>query len=376
MHPLLNVSALRLYCVLLAITAPSTVLRGDDSKLPAVATPGQDGLVSSSFIYELEGRPTNECHASTIVELNGELCAAWFGGKHENNPDVGIWFSRRSLSDGGTWSTPVQLVDGSEGEGMEYACWNPVLFQPSNGPLLLFYKVGRTPSTWWGCLITSDDGGQTWSTPRRLGTSERLFPENPSLLGPVKNKPVELEDGAILCPSSTENQGWRVHFELTRDLGKTWQVIGPLLDGEPLDAIQPSILTHADGRFQILCRTRQGVVGTSWSSDRGLTWSPVARTNLPNPNAGTDAVTLSDGRHLLVYNHSLRTRQQDGRQILNVAISQDGIDWKTVMTLEQEGHENGYSYPAVIQTSDGMVHITYTWRRETIKHAVVDPTQW
>ncbi len=351
----------------------SSCARADD-KLPPVATPGEGALLSSGFIYELEGRPTPECHASTIVELDGDLVAAWFGGTHENNPDVGIWFSRRT-SGATSWSEPVQLVDGSEGEEQEYACWNPVLFKPKQGPLMLFYKVGRTPSSWWGCLITSDDNGNSWSTPRRLGTSDKLFAANRNLLGPVKNKPLELSDGAILCPSSTENEGWRVHFELTRDLGKSWQVIGPLTDGEPLDAIQPSILTHPDGCLQILCRTKQGVVGSSWSSDGGMTWSEVARTTLPNPNAGTDAVTLSDGRHLLVYNHSLRTRESDGRQILNVATSPDGTNWKVVMTLENEGHENGYSYPAVIQTTDGKVHITYTWRRETIKHAVIDPSR-
>lgn len=342
-------------------------------ELPPVAQPGEGSVVSASFIYELEGRPTNECHASTIVQAGDHLVAAWFGGKHENNSDVGIWFAR--LESDGRWSKPVELVDGSEGEDKEYACWNPVLFQPSAGPLMLFYKVGPSPSTWWGALITSDDAGQTWSKPRRLGTSDKLFKANQNLLGPVKNKPIELADGSILCPSSTENEGWRVHFELTRDQGETWEVIGPLLAGETLDAIQPSIVTHADGRFQILCRTQQGVIGSSWSEDKGLNWGPMGRVELPNPNSGTDAVTLSDGRHLLVYNHSLRSKDRNGRQVLNVATSRDGLTWNLDLTLENEGHEDGYSYPAVIQTPDGLVHITYTWRRQAIKHVVLDPAR-
>ncbi len=345
---------------------------GVDIDLPPVAEPGHGPLLSSGFIYELEGRQTEECHASTIVQSGDALLAAWFGGKHENNPDVGIWFSRWEQD---RWSQPIELVDGSEGEEMEYACWNPVLFQPTSGPLMLFYKVGKTPSTWWGALITSDDGGRTWSKPQRLGTSNLLFQANQNLLGPVKNKPIELADGSILCPSSTENEGWRVHFEVTRDLGKSWEVIGPLQSGEKLDAIQPSILTHADGRLQILCRTKQKVIGTSWSTDQGRTWGPMGHIDLPNPNSGTDAVTLSDGRHLLVYNHSVRSKDRDGRQILNVATSSDGLHWNVDLTLENEGHENGYSYPAVIQTSDGKVHITYTWRRQTIKHVVVDPSK-
>ncbi|MCA9194758.1 MAG: exo-alpha-sialidase [Planctomycetales bacterium] len=338
--------------------------------LPPVAEVGNGPLISAEFVYDLEGRQTPECHASTIVETTDGLVAAWFGGSYERHNDVGIWVSRQ---ENGNWTKPVEVVNGSEDESKDYPCWNPVLFQPANGPLLLFYKVGPSPSTWWGVLITSNDCGRSWSHPRRLGTSDKLFAANQNLLGPVKNKPIQLADGSVLCPTSTENEGWRVHFELTRDLGKTWEVIGPLQAGEKLDAIQPSILTHADGRLQILCRTQQGVVGTAWSEDRGQTWGPMERTTLPNPNSGTDAVTLADGRQLLVYNHSERTANQNGRQILNVAISSDGLQWKPFLTLENEGHRAGYSYPAVIQAADGQIHITYTWRRETIKHVVLDP---
>ena len=356
--------------ILLAALSQHTPLHSED--LPSIAKIGpESALLAAEFIYPFEGRQTPECHASTIVETEDGLVAAWFGGKHENNPDVGIWVSRH---EGLGWSKPVEVVDGSENESQEYACWNPVLFQPQNGPLMLFYKVGVNPRLWWGALVTSDDNGQTWSQPRRLGTSSKLFSENRNLLGPVKNKPIQLQDGSILCPSSTENQGWRIHFEITKDFGKTWEVIGPLQEGEKLDAIQPSIVQHADGRLQILCRTKQSVVGTSWSSDSGQTWGPMSSLELPNPNAGTDAITLADGRFLLVYNHSVREKK-NGRQILNVAISEDGVHWLPKMTLENEGNSAGYSYPAVIQTSDGRVHITYTWRRQVIKHVVLDAAQ-
>ena len=89
---------------------------------------------------------------------------------------------------------------------------------------------------------------------------------------------------------------------------------------------------------------------------------------LANPSAGTDAVTLKDGRHLIVYNPVPR-----GRTPLKVAISRDGQEWKDVVTLEDQPGE--YSYPAVIQTSDGRVHVTYTWKRERIRHAVLDPAK-
>lgn len=340
------------------------------SELPPIAQVGSNGLLQSKLIYALEDRPTPQCHASTLVETADGLVAAWFGGQHEKNPDVGIWLSRQV---DGRWTPPVQIVDGSESETIEYACWNPVLFQPRNGPLMLFYKVGLNPRLWWGALVTSTDHGVHWSAPRRLGTSSKLFEANPNLLGPVKNKPIQLKDGSILCPSSTENEGWRIHFELTRDLGKTWQVIGPLQEGEKLDAIQPSILTYENGKMQIVCRTQQGVLGTSWSQDGGQTWGPMQAMNLPNPNSGTDALTLQDGRQILVYNHSIRKPGRNGRHTLNVAVSRDGVAWKTCLTLENDDGAAEYSYPAVIQTRDGRIHITYTWRRQSIKHAVLDP---
>lgn len=339
--------------------------------LPPIAKPGEQGYVSGELVYELEDRPTPQCHASTIVETPSGIVAAWFGGKHENNPDVGIWLSRY---DGQKWSKPVEVVDGSEGEAREFACWNPVLFQPRKAPLMLFYKVGKSPSLWWGMMITSDDGGQTWSKPRRIGNSDSLPGANQNLLGPVKNKPIQLADGSILCPSSTENEGWRVHFERTRDLGKTWEVVGPIDDESSFNAIQPSILTYPDGRMQALCRSRENVIAQTWSSNGGKTWSELTAIELPNPNSGIDAVTLQDGRQLLVYNHALRKNGFNGRQVLNVAISDDGRKWNPVLTLENEGDKAGYSYPAVIQTADGNVHITYTWRRQSVKHVLIDPT--
>ena len=114
----------------------------------------------------------------------------------------------------------------------------------------------------------------------------------------------------------------------------------------------------------------------SWSSDFGKTWSPMAPTSLPNNNSGTDAVTLKDGRQLLVYNHVLppEGETKGPRTPLNVSVSEDGRNWKAALVLE-DSPVSQYSYPSVIQTSDGMVHVVYTWRRERIKHVVIDPEQ-
>jgi predicted neuraminidase len=245
-----------------------------------------------------------------------------------------------------------------------------VLFQPKEGPLSLFYKLGPSPSKWWGMVITSTDGGATWSAPRRL-------PDG--ILGPIKNKPVELGDGTWLSGSSTEGNpdGWRLHFERSKDKGATWQRSEDVAKGPHFDAIQPSILSFPGGKLEAVCRTKQGVIAQTWSSDGGVRWSPLTATDLPNPNSGTDAVTLSDGRQLLVYNHSgHRAAEPKGdRWPLDVALSKDGVTWRRVLTLEDEPRVSGYAYPAVIQTSDGLVHITYTWARRHIKHVVLDPAK-
>lgn len=308
-------------------------------------------VLTNEFIFTTAPFPS--CHASTIVETGTDLVAAWFGGTGEKHKDVGIWQSR--LEKNG-WTEPREVADGVQTDGARFPCWNPALFQPSAGPLLLFYKVGPSPDQWWGMLKQSADGGKSWSESRRLPAG---------ILGPIKNKPVQLSNGEILCGSSTENDGWKIHFERTSDLGKTWLSTEPLQDSSEFGAIQPTILFHHGNRLQALARTRQGKICQAWSEDLGHTWSKMTATSLPNPNSGIDAVSLKDGRQLLVYNHTAT-----GRSPLNVAVSSNGIDWTPSEILEKERGE--YSYPAVIQSSDGVVHITYTWKRQRIKHVALD----
>lgn len=338
--------------------------------IPDLVKVGDVGYLKGELIYPLDGKPTPECHASTIVEVEDGFIAAWFGGTGEKYDDVGIWVS---MNLNGSWSKPVEVADGYQNDKLRYPCWNPVLFQPQNGPLMLFYKVGPNPRDWWGMFMTSENGGRTWTKPVKLGENDKIG----NLLGPIKNKPIQLKNGTIICPSSNEVEDgnelkWMVHFEITKDLGKTWEVVGPINDGMEFDAIQPSILTYPEGKMQVLCRTREKVVSQSWSEDSGKTWSKMTATELPNPNSGTDAVTLADGRQLLIYNHT--TREGDfpkGRNMLNLAISKDGKNWQPVMTLERQ--EGECSYPAIIQSEDGLVHITYTYQRKSVKYVVIDP---
>lgn len=349
-------------------------------------------VVSDVFINE-DGR-IPECHASTIVELaNGDLLTAFFGGSKEGFPDCCIWLSRKA-KDASEWSIPEVVADGVYTEFTQKAfgqkdledagekeirkpCYNPVLFQIPEGDLVLFYKIGSFVQDWTGWQIRSKDGGKTWSHP---------MPLPDGFLGPVKNKPF-CNEGRIIAPSSTERGGWKFHFEISDDNGETWSYVGPLeaeqaiqtenmldenLESMPIQCIQPSILKLSDGRLEALGRTRNGQLAVTYSDDNGTSWSKVKLTDLPNNNSGTDAITLRDGRHVIVYNDSKPEPGQSGgpRTPLCVAVSEDGANWTKVLTLEDD-NEGEYSYPSVIQDHKGNLHIVYTWRRQRIVHKVV-----
>jgi len=328
--------------------------------LTAQTPPFKSGIIEDDFIYDVA--PFPQCHASTIAETPKGLVAAFFGGTREKNPDVEIYVCRK---EGEKWTAPVSVANGIQNATLRYPTWNPVLYQQPGGDLLLFYKVGPSPSTWKGWMKSSGDNGITWSEAKAL-------PEG--FIGPVKNKPV-LVGKRLIAPSSTEDSGWRVHFELSDDYAKTWRMVGPINDGKNISAIQPTILVHTN-KLQILARSENRAIMESWSSDNGDTWTPLAKTTLPNNNSGIDAVTLKDGRHLLVYNHILGPGNKAGgpRTPLNVSYSNDGKTWYAALVLENSPISE-YSYPSIIQSSDGMVHIVYTWRRQKVKYVKIDPSK-
>ena len=318
-------------------------------------------MVIEEFISPRDA-PFESCHASTIAQGGAGLLAAWFAGTCEGNPDVSVWLSRH---DRGKWSDPVEIANGIQADGTRYSSWNPVLFRPRSGLLQLFYKVGPHPKRWWGMMMTSDTDGATWSARQRL-------PDG--ILGPIKNKPLELPNGDILCGSSSEDDGWQVHFELTRGTADAWRRTEPVPDSLRFGAIQPALLQHANGRIQALCRSTCGHITQTWSDDGGRHWTPMMATRLPNPNSGFDAVTLRDGRQLLVYNHTTDDGQPPhGRRTLNIAVSNDGDNWSAALELEDGA--NTFEYPAVIQTSDDLVHVACSFSRRRIKHLALDPAE-
>ena len=304
-------------------------------------------VIVSEFIYE--EAPFPQCHASSIVETENGLLTTWFGGTKEKNPDVCIYTSEKK---DGKWSTPELVADGIMNDTLRYPCWNPVLFKRDNEDIILYYKVGPSPREWWGLYKISKDNGKTWS-------EEVSIPGN--LLGPIKNKPEMLADDTILYPTSYEtNEYWAIYTETSDQNLNNWKKAE--IDNNGFNAIQPAILFHKDGKIQMLCRSKERVIVETWSDDIGKTWSPVQATPLPNNNSGFDAVTLNSGKHLLICNPV-----EKGRNKLSLLLSDDGKKWEDILVLEDQP-EGEFSYPAIIQGTDGTIHITYTYNRKTVKY--------
>jgi predicted neuraminidase len=297
------------------------------------------------------GRPS--CHASTLVELpDGELLAAWFAGTEEGAKDTAEVGAR--LAPGAVnWSRPVVLVDTpNKSDG------NSVLHVDRQGHVWIFYvtKENEQRPQWAQCRIKcriSTDEGHTFG-PERILHNE--------LGWMVRNKPIYLDNGDLLLPLYDERR-WTSLMFISSDDGRTWSTSSPLVGRG--GNIQPTVVQLRDGSLLALMRTGSPHhrLWQSTSHDEGRTWSAPIETGLLNPNSACDMVRLANGHLVLAFNDSAHERTP-----LTVALStDDGHTWPYRRDLEAAPGE--YSYPALIQTRDGLIHVTYTYQRRSIKHA-------
>jgi len=293
----------------------------------------------------ISGRPFN--HAPTLVELPGrDLLAAWYGGSYEGARDVVVLSSRfERISN--AWKEPSVLVDTPDrSDG------NPVLFVDRYENVWLFYVTME--GNWWdSCVIKyvkSEDGGFTWSSPTILRSEWGWM---------TRNKPLTLRNGYILLPIYDEDR-WRSMVMISEDDGETWTRYGDIKTDQGV--IQPTVVQLRDGSLLMYMRTggKGGYIWKSASTDNGRTWTAACKTQLRNPNSSIEMVKTSDRNIVLAFNDS-----SAGRSPLNVALStNDGCTWPFKKSLEIGQGE--FSYPSVIQSRDGNIHVVYTHRRGEI----------
>jgi predicted neuraminidase/peroxiredoxin len=297
-------------------------------------------------------------HCSTVAEApNGDILCLWYAGSYESADDQSLYLARLKKGER-IWTTPERLV------------WNPaqppgnaVIFQGPNGRMWIVWgrmegsRPVRRGAGWGQCRLmvrTSDNNGTTWSEDAEMPDSFGWLP---------RNVPLTLDNGTLALPISGEAEDRYGSFLLYLQAdGATWKPGGFIRGGGG----QPTVIQRDNGELICLMRD-QPRIPQSVSTDGGLTWSSPTKTELKNPDSGIAMTKLTSGRVVLVFNDT----DQDDRTPFNLIQSyDDGETWTDLRTLEADWGE--FSYPSMIQASDGMIHITYTYRRYSIKHVAFD----
>ena len=308
----------------------------------------------------LSGR---NCHASHLLPLSDcSLFAVWFEGTQEGQSDVCIWGAHRTPE--GEWLPKRRLTAD---DGVPH--WNPVLFQQSDGTVLLFYKKDTPIAQWRTMVQTSDDGCRSFSAAREL------VPGDVGGRGPVRNKIIRLSNGTLAAPASNENGQWRSFIDLSPD-GEHWHAT-PWLSLFPDEeqyhrrgVIQPTLWESTPGCVHALLRSSEGCIYRADSTDFGETWCAPYPTGLPNNNSGIDLAQLPDGRLALAYNPA--GENWGPRNHIALAVSADnGETWQPVLDLENEPGQHEFSYPCVIAVGN-VLHISYTYDRLNIVYTQID----
>lgn len=223
--------------------------------------------------------------------------------------------------------------------------------------------------------MSSKDRGVSWTAPGQYFDSIGAFP---------RNRIIRRLDGTILFPFYSQAKGhdnWPVMAVTTSreiPLNSSGWVAYPLKDGG--DLVQPTCMRLPHNHSVIKCffRDRRAKhIYAATSTSEGVSFSRPLPTILPNNNAGIEGYPLLSGNLAMVFNP-----QTKGRDPLTIAVSEDGGQtWPHQRYLQHGKSEsnssrdvksnkkgNEFSYPTILQTPDGKIHVMYTYNRETIKY--------
>ncbi|AUR53103.1 sialidase family protein [Aquella oligotrophica] len=299
-------------------------------------------------------------HSSSFTMLaNDDLLAFWFAGTKEGQPDVKIW---HSTYHNGKWDMATSLVDpqmiAKANHRYVIKVGNPVIYRAANGVLHLFV-VSVSIGGWSGSALNhlqSQDNGLHWTSPERIVISPFF---NISTL--VRTSAIGLSDGGFYLP--VYHEFIRKYPELLR-FDADGNFIQQIRITNKNKMLQPSLVPVGSLNAWTFFRnsandSESRILYTSQTTDGGMHWSDPEPTNLTNPDASIAAVSLNDGRMLMVYNDISRAH-------LWLAISYNGTEWHPVYQLEDKPGEE-FSYPS-IQVNGNLIDILYTNNRQNIKH--------
>jgi predicted neuraminidase len=358
--------------LLLAAVLPLLYRNFPHNSPPTFVINGEGALdkdqANMTIAYACEDCLVPAVHGSNAIETkNGGLLATWFGGSREGGKDVVLWgsdYSPGTMS----WSVPRQIISPAQTRAAlgRYikTVGNSVLVRGIQGELWLYY-VTVSVGGWAGAslnAILSNDDGKTWDAPRRLITSPFF---NISTLN--KSVPVHYSDGSIGLPVYHEFMG--KFAELLR-LSNTGEVLDKIRITHGRHSIQPLVLPLSRQEAVALMRNTNAAPGTgrvliSRSDNAGQNWTGDERLELHNADSAVGGLRRPDGSLLLVFNDG-----ESGRSSLALAVSRDqGRSWTTVKHFERSADvKSEFSYPYLIRTSDGSMHLLYTWNRKRIRH--------
>lgn len=347
-----------LYRALTAAAAPEFVLDQHAELAPDKA--------SMKMAYACEDCAVPSVHGANVLETHdGNLLATWFGGSREGGKDVVLWGADFSAATQ-QWSAPRRIIGPAETQAAlgRYikTVGNSVLVRGTRGELWLYY-VSVSVGGWAGSALNvavSYDEGKSWGQPQRLITSPFF---NISTLN--KCAPVHYSDGSIGLPVYHEFIG---KFAELLHLDANARVLDKIRITQGRHSIQPLVLPLDGKRGIALMRDTgpgPGHVLLGRSEDAGQHWTADERTGLFNPDSAVAGLRRPDGSVLLVFNDA-----PAGRSSLALAVSRDaGHSWKIVRHFEQDSSgKSEFSYPYLIRSHDGNMHLLYTWNRKRIRH--------